>query len=80
MRLLELFAHPPGEVVQFVDSAGEPMGTLLFHTEQRATEYAELMAYAEANLEELRRLAGTPRAQCATTAEVIARAKSHAPD
>lgn len=80
LRLLDLLEHPPDEVVQFLNSAGEPMGTLLIHNQNRTQEYAELVAYADANLAELQRLARTPREECLTTAEVLARARTHAPE
>lgn len=79
LRLTDLFSHPPDELVQFVDSKGQLVGTLLFHSStSRATEYADLIAAAEADMKDLELLARTPREQCSTTAEVLRRAESQA--
>ena len=79
MAVRELLDSPPGDVIEFLGSSGEVLGTLFIKpSEALADEYVQLVADAEANLETLLRVAATPSEQCATTAEVLNRARAHA--
>lgn len=81
LAVRDILAHPPGEVIEFLGSSGEVLGTLFIQGRAPTEDaYADVVASAEADLDKLLRLANTPRSECATTAEVLARARAHAPD
>lgn len=77
MPLRQLFENPPDHEIEFWSAAGEFVGMLTIKPpEATKKEYAEFIARAEADIDELRRLAKTPRENCVTIDEHLARLKA----
>lgn len=77
MPLRDIFRHTATEPIEFYSATGELMGTLFMDVpEALAAKYAAGVAQAEADIDELRRIARTPREKCITSAEMLAKLES----
>lgn len=79
MPLGEVLRQATDDTIEIRTPAGELLATVFLESrppEATEEEYAELVARAEADIDELRRIANTPREKCVTVDEHLAKLKA----